>query len=140
VRQAKQLESQRRIEIVAAGRSVAQAVTSAWNFCAAAREAIVSARAQVAAANEALNGVRQEYLVGSRSTIDVLNAEQETVNARINLVAAEHDQIVASYELQAAIGKLTARNLGLAGPYYDAEENYDQVKDKWIGLDADTVE
>jgi outer membrane protein len=140
VREAKQLESQRRIEIVAAGRSVIQGVTSAWNYFAAAREAIVSARAQVAAAGEALEGVRQEYLVGSRSTIDVLNAEQETINARVTLVGALHDQILASYQLQAAIGRLTARRLGLPGPHYDVEENYERVKDKWIGLDVETVE
>jgi len=140
VRQAKQLESQRRIEIVAAGRSVTQGVTSAWSFLAAAREGIASAKAQVSAAAEALEGVRQEYLVGSRSTIDVLNAEQEVINARINLVIAEHDQVLASYELQAAIGKLSARKLDLPGPYYDAEENYKRVKKKWIGLDAETVE
>lgn len=140
VRQAKQLESQRRIEIVVAGRSVVQGVTAAWYYCVVARESIVAAKAQVAAAGEALNGVRQEYLVGSRSTIDVLNAEQETINSRINLVVAEHDQIVACYQLQAAIGRLTARQLGLPGPYYDVEENYELVKDKWIGLDAYTLE
>jgi outer membrane protein len=140
VRQAKQLESQRRIEIVSAGRSVVQGVTAAWSYCAAAREAIAAAKAQVAASAEALNGVRQEYLVGSRSTIDVLNAEQEMINAKINLLLAEHDLIVASYQLQASIGRLTARQLGLPGPHYDVEENYENVKDKWIGLDAETVE
>ncbi len=140
VREAKQLESQRRIEIIEAGRSVVQAVTSSWNFVIAAREAIVSAKAQVAASGEALNGVRQEYLVGSRSTIDVLNAEQEMINARINVVTAEHDLVLASYQLQAAIGRLTARQLGLAGPYYDVEENYLNVKNKWIGTGVETVE
>jgi outer membrane protein len=140
VRQAKQLESQRRIEIVAAGRSVVQNVTSAWNFFLASREALASAKAQVAAAGEALNGVRQEYLVGSRSTIDVLNAEQEAINARINVVTAQHDLVLTSYQLQAALGRHTARNLGLPGPHYDVEENYEIVKDKWIGLDVETVE
>ncbi len=65
VRRAKQLESQRRIEIVEAARAVVKGVTTAWNYLSAAREVITSARAQVAAAAEALNGVRQEYLVGS---------------------------------------------------------------------------
>jgi outer membrane protein len=130
VRQAKQLESQRRIEIVAAGRSVTQGVTSAWSFLAAAREGIASAKAQVSAAAEALEGVRQEYLVGSRSTIDVLNAEQEVINARINLVIAEHDQVLASYELQAAIGKLSARKLDLPGPYYDRGRELQACEEK----------
>ncbi len=70
----------------------------------------------------------------------MLNAEQEVINARINLVSAEHDHVLASYELQAAIGKLTARNLGLPGPYYDVKENYRLVKNKWIGTDVETVE
>ena len=140
VRQAKQSASQRQISIVTATRSVRQQVTSAWHILVASRESIVAARAQVAAAQKALDGLNQEYLVGSRSTIDVLNAEQELLNARISQVAVEHDQIVASYQLLATIGKLTARNLGLPGPYYDAEANYRAVKDKWIGLDVETVE
>ncbi len=140
VRQAKQLESQRRIEIVAAGRSVVQGVTAAWSFYGSAVQAISAAKAQVSASNEALDGVRQEYLVGSRSTIDVLDAEQAMINARVSLVVAQHDQQLASYQLLAAIGRLTARGLGLPGPYYDVEANYELVKDKWIGLDADTLE
>jgi outer membrane protein len=140
VRQAKHLESQRRIDVVGATRGVTQAVTQAWNFTVAAREAIAAANDQVSAAGQALEGVRQEYLVGSRSTVDVLNAEQELVNAKISLVSAEHDHIVATYQLKASIGRLTARQIGLAGPYYDAEENYNNVKNKWIGLDADTIE
>jgi outer membrane protein len=87
-----------------------------------------------------LEGLNEEYKVGSRSTIDVLDAEEDLLSARINLVSAEHDQIVASYQLLAAIGKLTARNLGLPGPYYDVEANYKAVKNKWFGLDAETVE
>jgi TolC family type I secretion outer membrane protein len=140
VRQAKQAASEKQITIVTATRSVRQQVTSAWHVLAASRESIVAAQAQVSAAQKALDGINQEYLVGSRSTIDVLNAEQELLNARINQVAAEHDRIVASYQLQASIGRMTARNLGLPGPYYDAEEHYQSVKDKWIGLDAETVE
>jgi outer membrane protein len=140
VRQAKQLESQRRIEIIGATRGVTQSVTSSWNYVLASREAISAAKAQVSASSQALEGVRQEYLVGSRSTVDVLNAEQEVVNARISLVSAEHDYIVSSYQLQAAIGKLTARHLSLGGPYYDVEENFDRVKNKWIGTGVETVE
>ncbi|MFO1033115.1 MAG: TolC family outer membrane protein [Hyphomicrobiales bacterium] len=140
VRQAKQIESQRRIEVIGATRGVVQGVTSAWYFVSAARQAISSAKAQVSASLEALNGVRQEYLVGSRSTIDVLNAEQEMINSRISLVVAEHDLVVASYQLLAAVGKLTARNLNLGGPYYDVKENYNAVTDKWIGTDVETVQ
>jgi TolC family type I secretion outer membrane protein len=140
VRKAKQSASEKQINIVSATRAVRQDVTSSWSVLSATTDSIVAARAQVDAAQKALDGLNQEYLVGSRSTIDVLNAEQEVLNARIELVSAEHDQVVASYQLLAAIGELTARNLGLPGPYYDAEAHYQSVKDKWIGLDAETVE
>ncbi len=140
VRQAKQVASQRRIQIIEATRSVRESVTTAWNNLHAARSSIVSAKAQVAASQSAFNGVREEYLVGSRSTIDVLNAQQELLNAKIALVAAERDQIVASYQLLGSMGKLTARNLHLRTSIYNPRKHYDGVKDKWIGLDAETVE
>jgi outer membrane protein len=140
VRIKKQTASQRQIDIISATRGVRQQVTTAWYVLAASGNLIVSAKAQVTAAQKALDGLNEEYKVGSRSTIDVLNAEEELLDARIALASAERDQVVASYQLLAAIGKLTARNLGLPGPYYDVEANYKAVKNKWIGLDAETVE
>ena len=140
IRQAKQTNSQNRLLATLGERQAVEAVTNAWEGLAAARASIVSAEEQVNASEIAYEGVRQEAEVGARTTLDVLNAEQEVINARINLVSAEHDHVLASYELQAAIGKLTARNLGLAGPYYDAGENYRRVKNKWIGTDVETVE
>ena len=106
----------------------------------AAREIIRSAKEQVSAAELALDGVRQEYLVGSRTTLDVLDAETEVVNARIALVSAERDQIVAAYQILGSIGRLTARDLSLPVEYYDADENYLNVRGKWIGTGADTIE
>jgi outer membrane protein len=78
--------------------------------------------------------------VGSRSTIDVLNAQQELLNAKVGLVVAQRDQIVASYQVLGSIGKLTAAHLHLRTNIYDPKHNYNNVKDKWIGLDAETVE
>lgn len=140
IRQSKQTASQRQIEIISATRQVRQQVASAWAFLIAAGQAIVSAQAQLSAAQLALEGLNQEYQVGSRTTIDVLNAEQEVLNARITLITAQHDAIVASYQVLAAMGRLTARNLGLGGGYYDVKDNYRKVKDKWIGTDVETVE
>jgi outer membrane protein len=140
VRQSKQIASQRQIQIIGATRAVREQVASSWNILVASRESISAAKAQVGAALKALDGVKQEYLVGSRSTLDVLNAEQELLNARTTLVATEHDQTVASYQLLASIGRLTARELGVPGALYDPEENYHAVKNKWFGLDAETVE
>ena len=139
IRQAKHLASEQQLKIISASRNVRQQVTSSWYVLVASRQAIVSAKAQVAASNAALDGIGQEYLVGSRSTIDVLNAEQAVLNARLTQINAEHDQLVASYQILASIGHLTARHLGLGG-YYDVRKNYDAVKNKWIGIEADTIE
>ena len=77
--------------------------------------------------------------MGSRSTIDVLNAEQALVNGQISEVVAQHDQLLSSYQLLQAMGRLTARRLGLTG-IYDVKEHYNDVRNKWIGLDPETDE
>ena len=140
VRQSKQVASQRSLEVIQAVRAVREAVSNAWHFLQAAQAAITSNKAQVSASQLALEGVRQEYLVGSRTTLDVLNAQTDVVNARISLVLAERDRIVASYQVLASVGKLTARKLGLHVEYYDVEENYLRVRNKWIGTAVETVE
>jgi outer membrane protein len=140
VRQAKQLASQRRLLVIETGRGVREGVSTAWNNYLAATQLISFNKTQVEAARLALDGVQQEYLVGSRTTLDVLNAQSVLVSAQINLVQAQSDQIVASYDVLASIGKLTARNLKLSVPYYDPEANYRDVRNKWIGLKANTVE
>ena len=86
VRQAKQVASQRRLEVIQAGRAVREGVSNSWNFLTAARETIRSDKEQVSAADLALDGVRQEYMVGSRTTLDVLDAESAVVTARIAAV------------------------------------------------------
>ena len=140
VREAKHVASQRRLEVIQAGRSVRESVSISWNNLAAAREIIRSAKEQVSAAQLALDGVRQEYFVGSRTTLDVLDAETEVVNARITLVSAERDQIVTAYQILGSIGRLTARDLQLPVEYYDADENYPNVRGKWFGTGADIIE
>jgi outer membrane protein len=139
VREAKQTASQQRLLVIETERTVRETVESTWSLLAASGQTIAAAKAQVAASELALDGVRQEYQVGSRTTLDVLDAEADVVNARIVLVNAEHDRVVAAYQLLAAIGRLTARDLGLAVPYYDAEQNYRAVRNKWIGTGVETV-
>ena len=78
--------------------------------------------------------MKQEEQVGSQTTLDVLNAEQELLNARVSLVSAERDEAVAEYSLLAATGQLTAKNLQLPVKYYDPVKNYEEVRDKWIGF------
>jgi outer membrane protein len=140
VREAKQTESQRRIEIIGAARTVRETVVTAWNFLIASKETIISSKAQVSANILALDGVKQEYLVGSRTTLDVLNAEAELLNSQVILAQAERDQIVAAYQILGSIGQLTARQIGLGVEYYDPIDNYSHVRNKWIGTDVDTVD
>ena len=100
----------------------------------AAKAQILATHAQVAAAEIALNGVREEARVGQRTTLDVLNAQQDLVTARTALVTAQHDRVVASYSLLAAVGELNLPKLGIGIPLYDPMVHYQQVRDAWIGV------
>ena len=91
-------------------------------------------QAQVAAAEIALNGVREEARVGQRTTLDVLNAQQDLVNARVSLVTAQRDRVVASFTLLAAVGRLGPQVLSLKTEDYDPRAHYHQVRDKWFGV------
>lgn len=134
VREAKELNNRSRLEVAAAMRQVDEAVRNAWEQLRSSRSNITSTTEQVNASSIALEGVRQESEVGARTTLDVLDAEQELLNARVALVSAERDLAVAEYGLLAAMGQLTARNLELPVAYYDATENYGEVRNKWIGF------
>jgi outer membrane protein len=112
-RQASQIASQRRVEKIGTVRAVREGVKTAWSNYVATALAIKAAQEQVDATEQALAGVRTEYTVGSRSTIDVLNTQQELINARVSLITAQRDRVVASYQLLAAMGRLTTRGLGL---------------------------
>jgi outer membrane protein len=133
-RRAKELAGQSRLQADSTRDQVRAAVTSSWGRLEAARAQIVSAQAQIDAAETALSGVREEARVGQRTTLDVLNAQQELLNARVNLITAQRDRVVASYSLVSAMGRLNSRALGLAVNHYSPKIHYDQVKDQWIGL------
>ena len=72
--------------------------------------------------------------MGQRTTLDVLNSQQELVNARVAVVTAQRDRVVASYSLLAAAGRLSAQVLGLNVPIYDPLVHYHQVRDSWAGV------
>ena len=94
-----------------------------------------TARARRSAPIEiALEGVEREAIVGSRTTLDVLNAQQTLLNSRVTLVQNLAQLVTASYAVAAAIGRLTARDLHLPVPLYDETAYYNAVKDKWAGL------
>ncbi len=134
VREAKEINNRSRLEVSAAMRQVDEAVRIAWEQLRASQGRIASTTEQVNASEIALEGVRQESEVGARTTLDVLDAEQELLNARVALVGAERDLAVSEYNLLAATGQLTARQLQLPVAYYDPEVNYGEVRNKWIGF------
>lgn len=133
----KHTAGQRRIETDQARRDATEQSTRAWEDLRAARARVKSYEAQIKADELALAGVEEEAKVGSRTVLDVLNAEQELFNARVNLVRAQHDEAVASFTLKSAIGQLTARDLNLQVEVYDPTKHYDDVRGKWIGLGVD---
>jgi outer membrane protein TolC len=106
----------------------------AWAQLEAAKAQINATQAQVTAAEVALNGVREEARVGQRTTLDVLNAQQDLVNARVALVTAQRDRVVASYTVLAATGALSPQVLGLRIEVYDPVPHYHQVRDTWGGV------
>ena len=78
--------------------------------------------------------MREEAKAGQRTTLDVLNAQQELVNARIALVVSQRDRLVNSYTVLASTGRLAPQVLGLAVPVYDPQVHYHQVRDAWTGV------
>ncbi len=134
VRQAKEIAGQRRIEAEAARDAVRAAVVSAWGSLESAKATVIAAQAQVAASEVALRGVREEARVGQRTTLDVLNQQQELLVARVNLIVSQRDRVVSAYSVVQSVGRLSASSLGLAVRRYRAGEHYDQVRDLPWGL------
>lgn len=134
VRQARQTAIQARQTVDDQRRQVSQQATAAWEQLQAAKAQVDSVRAQIRAAEIALDGVQREAIVGSRTTLDVLNAEQELLNARTNLVQALSTVVSQSFVLAAAVGRLTAQDLGLPVEVYDMRAYYNLVRNRWIGL------
>jgi outer membrane protein len=137
VRQAKQLASQRQIEINVATRQVEEQVHNAWELMRTARANIVAQQSAVSANAVALEGVRQELTVGSRTTLDVLDAQQEYLNAQVLLVQAKRDAAVAAYGVLASVGRLDAQALKLPVDVYDPTRHYENIKNKWFGWETD---
>lgn len=134
VRQAKETAGQRRMEAEATRDQVRAAIVSAWGSLEAAKASILASQAQVEAARIALVGVREEARVGQRTTLDILNAQQELLNAQVTLITSQRDRVVASYAVTQATGRLNAGTLGLRVQLYSAKLHYDQVRDLPWGL------
>jgi outer membrane protein len=134
IRQAKETEGQRQLDLHTARDQIRMTISQAWAQLEASKSSIESTKNQVKSAEAALNGVREEARLGQRTTLDVLNAQQELVTARVSMVSAQRDRLVNSYALLAAVGRLAPRVLGLHVPDYDPMVHYTQVRDAWTGV------
>jgi TolC family type I secretion outer membrane protein len=134
VRQSKQVAAQRRQELENERRFAIQTAIESWTALQTARAQIKSFVEQVRANKVALEGVRLEANVGARTVLDILDAEQAYLNSQVSLVTAQRDEVVAAYAVEAAVGKLTARDLALPVEYYDVEAYYNEVHDKFWGF------
>ena len=133
VRQAKYIHAARKIEVTQAEREVMEEVRNAWEDVRATKAIIDSSQAAVDANAIALEGVRQEADVGSRTVLDVLDAEQELLDAQVQLVRSQRNNYVAGYRLLAAMGQVNPQFLQLPGEYYDPEVAYRRAANRWIG-------
>ncbi|MFA7586731.1 MAG: TolC family protein, partial [Novosphingobium sp.] len=123
---------------IAVERDVIAQTRAAYSAWKAANEIIASSQSAVDAASLSLEGVRAENSVGNRTILDILNAEQELLSARVRLVTARRNAYVAGFSLLAAMGKAEAQDLGLdGGPLYDPDVNYRRVRGKVFDWDDD---
>ncbi|MCA3263876.1 MAG: TolC family outer membrane protein [Telmatospirillum sp.] len=134
-REAKQVEGQRRTQVDVSTRQVSDDATRAWQQFKTAGAQILSFQEQIRSNEIALEGVTQEARVGSRTVLDVLNAEQELLTSRVSLVQSQRDQVLAAFQLLSATGRLSARELALPVEIYDPSIYTEAARSRWIGTD-----
>jgi outer membrane protein len=133
-RQAKEVASQSRLVLEQVRNQTRTAVVSAWVSNEGTKIALRAVESEVRAAEIALQGVRREAQGGQRTTIDVLNAQQDLTTAKTRQIMAQRDRVIASYTLLSAVGRLDVHTLNLDTPDYLPEVHYHQVRDAWHGL------
>lgn len=134
VRASKHTHVSRLQEVEDARTQVREAVVTAWSQFQAVQAQLASDQTQVSANQTALTGVREEEKVGQRTLLDVLNAEQELLNAQVQLATTRRNLIVAAYTVLSAVGRLSVDNIGVVETVYDPEAHYDEVRRKWWGI------
>jgi outer membrane protein len=133
-RQAKELAAQSRLVLDQVRSQARTAAIGAWVANEGAKIAVAASEAEVRAAGVALEGVRKEAAGGQRTTVDVLNSQQDLISAKARLIGAQRDRVISSYTLLSAIGRLDVKTLALNTPDYLPEVHYHQVRDAWHGL------
>jgi outer membrane protein len=134
IRQSKETLAQQRLILDQTRDQTRANTVTTWGQLVAGKAQVISAQSQVTASEIALNGVREEAKAGQRTTLDVLNAQQALVNARVALVTAQHDRVVASYAVLQSVGRLSPQVLNLKTTVYDPSVHYQQVRDSWFGV------
>lgn len=140
VREAKEARAQTRFSIYDADQATRQSIKDTWANFHAAQEAVGHNTRRVGASEAALDGVIQQQHQGERSILDILNAEQERLSAQLSLAGSRHDMVVASYQLVASTGQLTARNLALKVKLYDPNVHYNEHSASWLDFGESTDE
>jgi len=134
IRQSKETEAQQRLNLEQVRDQARADLVTAWGQLLAGKAQVESSQAQVSASEIALLGTQKEASVGQRTVLDVLNAQQAVVNARVALVTAQHDRVVASYAVLSVMGRLSPQVLHLATTTYDPSVHYYEVRDNWVGV------
>ena len=138
VRQAEALRSQSIEAATATERGVVAQTRSAYAVWRSSQQVINSSETAVNANKLSLEGVRAENSVGTRTILDILNAEQELLNSQVTLVTARRDAYVAGFALLASMGRAQAKDLGLdGGPLYNPVANYDRVRRRLSDFSSD---
>ena len=133
-RQAKEVTAQSRLVLDQVRNQSRTAAVGAWVANEGAKVAVAASESEVRAATVALQGVQKEAAGGQRTTVDVLNSQQDLISAKARLIGAQRDRVIASYTLLSAIGRLDVKTLNLNTPDYLPEVHYHQVRDAWHGL------
>ncbi|MCP3447323.1 TolC family outer membrane protein [Bradyrhizobium sp. CCGUVB14] len=134
IRAAQETNTQRRMEMADTQHRAHEAAANAWQTLTMSEAAMTSDRLEIAAAGRALEGVREQSRVGTRTMLDVLNAQEEWLDAKVDLARAEHDHALSILQLRGATGQLTADALKLPVDVYDPERHYNEVRDAWVGF------
>lgn len=134
IRQSKETLEQQRLTMEQVRDQARADLVTAWGQLVAGKAQVAAAQSQVQASELAYLGTSKEAQVGQRTVIDILNAQQALVNARVALVTAQHDRVVASYAVLNAIGRLSPQVLHLSTQTYDPGVHYQQVRDNWGGV------
>ena len=134
IRAAEETVEQKKDDLEEARHKATENARNAWQALTTAKASYSADKDGVEAADKALEGVKVEANSGTRTTLDVLNAQQELLDAQIDLAKSIHDQQLSQVQIKAAIGELNADHIKLPVEQYDPEKNYDHVKYKPIGF------